>query len=152
MITATTEQRHVPDQTPRRQDPIYAALKKLGVKKLRVAYSGSGDSGCIDEIKASDKAGQCVELPQTFVPYTFTHTTYNFQSGSCETAATETKNLPLPEAVEQWSYDLLEEHFAGWENNEGSSGAIAFDIDTRTGELQHEEYFFESNSCCRSFQ
>ena len=140
-----------PVDESRRQDPIYHALRDLGVHTLRVRYSGSGDSGSVDEIEACDQQGQPVELPHTPVPYTFTHTTYDFKTGAYATEATETRDLPLSEAVEQWCYDLLQEHFPGWMNNEGADGTIVIDPAKREGHFEHQIYFTQSDFERRSF-
>jgi hypothetical protein len=136
---------------PRRQDPIYRALRELGVHELRVTYSGSGDSGCIDNVEVHDQTGKPVELPPTPVPYTFTHTTYDFRAGNYATEVTETKELPLSEAVEQWCYDLLEEHYPGWENNDGADGVIVIDPAKREGRIDHQIFFMHSDLEHRSF-
>jgi hypothetical protein len=137
-------------QPVRKQDPIYRTLRQLGVKELRITYSGSCDSGCINEVEALDKDGKLIPLPQTLIPYTFTHTTYDFQAARYATATTETKDLALPEAVEQWCYDLLEEHYPGWEINEGSSGAIIIDPEKCEGHIDH--IYLVEQPGYRSFQ
>ena len=138
-------------EEPRRQDPIYDALRVVGVHTLRVRYSGSGDSGSIDEVEALDRDGHLIKLPHTPVPYTFTHTTYDFKTGSYETETTDTNELPLSEAVEQWCYDLLEEHFPGWENDGGADGTIIIDPSQVAGHIEHTSYFTKSYSERRSF-
>lgn len=134
-----------------RQDPIYRALRELGVHTLRVSYSGTDDSGCINEVEAHNQEGQPVELPPAPVHYTITHTSYNFQSGSYATEVTETKDLPLPAAVEQWCYDLLEEHYPGWEINDGADGVIVIDPSQREGRIDHRTFYVESDLEHRSF-
>ena len=140
-----------PIEECRRQDPIYNALRELGVHELRVRYSGSGDSGSVNEVEAFDRDAQPIKLTPTPVPYTFTHTSYDFQTGNYETGVTETKELPLSEAVEQWCYDLLEEHYPGWENNDGADGTIIIDPAKREGQIEHQIYFTQSDFERRSF-
>jgi hypothetical protein len=134
----------------RKQDPIYRALRELGIKTVRLTYSGSCDSGCINEVEALNNDDKLVVLPQTLTPYTFTHTTYDFQAGGYSTTTSETKELPLSEAVEQWCYDLLEEHHPGWEINEGSSGEMIIDPIERQGNIGHT--FLVPDYVRRSFQ
>ncbi|MGB0083989.1 MAG: DUF6878 family protein [Rhodomicrobiaceae bacterium] len=140
-----------PVEECRRQDPIYRTLRELGVHELRVRYSGSGDSGSINEVEARNKQGQPVELLSTPVPYTFIHTSYNFQTGNYDTEVTETKELPLSEAVEQWCYDLLEEHYPGWENDDGADGVIVIDPEKQEGRIDHQIFFMQSDFERRSF-
>lgn len=139
-----------PFEEPRPQDPIYRALRELGIHTLRISYSGSNDSGSINEVEAHDQKGRPVDLPPTPVSYTLTHATYDFQTGTYAAEKTQTKDLPLSEAVEQWCYDLLEEHYPGWEIDEGSDGIIVIDPAKRKGNIDHIQYFCESNY--RSFQ
>ena len=135
----------------RRQDPIYRALRELGVHELRVSYSGSGDSGSINMVEVRNQEGQPVELPPTAVPYTFTHTSYDVQTGSNATQTKETKELPLAEAVEQWCYDLLEEHYPGWENDDGADGVIVIDPEKQEGRIDHQIFFMQSDFERQSF-
>ena len=51
------------------------------------------------------------------------------------------RTVPIREAIENWCYDLLEQHFPGWEINEGSDGTIAIDVVKKTATLQHYEHF-----------
>jgi hypothetical protein len=122
---------------PRRQDPIYQALHELGVHKLLVNYSGSGDDGCIDDIEARDKNDEVISFPDTTVPVTLANTDCDFTTGKYSTTNKSVQPMQLKEAVEQWCYDLLEEHYPGWEINEGSSGMIVIDPENRAGRIDH---------------
>jgi hypothetical protein len=135
---------------PRRQGPIYRALAELKICKLHVSYSGSGDSGCISDITAFNEDNNPISLPDLSVPVTLTHTDFDFSTGQYSTSAKSVKTMGLPEAVEHWCYDLLEEHFPGWEINDGSDGTIVIDPQTRSGEIEH--HYLERAGDCRSFQ
>jgi hypothetical protein len=135
---------------PSRQDPIYQALSNLGVHKLFVTYSGSGDSGCIDEIEAYDKDAKLVPLPGTPVSVTLMHSDWDFETGKYSTTIKSIAEMPLKDAVDQWCYDLLEEHFPGWEINEGSSGTITINPEGREGEIEHT--YLIPDYAHRSFQ
>lgn len=50
--------------------------------------------------------------------------------------AFETGEL-VPADIEDWCYRQLEDHFGGWEINEGSDGTFYFDLDKNTIELSH---------------
>ncbi len=135
--TSTPPAADEPFVEPRRQDPIYQALKDLGVHEVRVTYSGSGDSGCIDEVEARNKKGKPIPLPATPVPIVLSHSDWDSATGQYSTSNKSNETMPLKEAVEQWCYDLLEEHFPGWEINEGSSGTIIIDPAGRQGRIDH---------------
>jgi hypothetical protein len=144
------QQMDEPFAGPRRQDAIYLALAELGICKLHVSYSGSGDSGCISDVSAFDKESNPIALPETSVPVTLTHTNFDFKTGEYSTTVNSVETLKLTEAVEQWCYDLLEEHYPGWEINDGSDGTIIIDPHKRCGEIEH--HYLERVDGYRSFQ
>ncbi len=115
---------------------LYAALAKLGVRTLRAEYSGYGDSGCIEHIRAFNRRECEVKLPGTLVPLPLVTTIFDSATRSYR-QQTEERKLPLNEAVEQWCYDVLEDRVPGWEIDDGSSGVITIDIKTRSGRLSH---------------
>jgi hypothetical protein len=45
----------------------------------------------------------------------------------------------VPNDIENWCYNKLEENFGGWETNEGSSGYFYFDFDNKELTLQHTD-------------
>lgn len=52
-------------------------------------------------------------------------------------------NDEVPPGIENWCYNQLEEHFGGWEINEGSDGEFIFDFNNSTVELNltyNEQY------------
>lgn len=48
-------------------------------------------------------------------------------------------NLAVPESVENWCYETLENNFGGWEINEGSSGNFVFNLEEQTVTLNYYE-------------
>lgn len=135
------EEPETPDNTSEPADAqqhaqLYAVLSKLGVRTLRAEYSGYGDSGCIEHIKAFNRRECEVKLPGTPVPLPLLTTTFDSATRSYR-QRTEERTLPLNEAVEQWFYDVLEERFPGWELDDGSNGVITIDVNTRSGRLSH---------------
>lgn len=136
-----SEEPATPDNTSEPDDEqqhaqLYTALAELGVRTLRAEYSGSGDSGCIEHIRAFNRRECEVKLPGTPVLMPLVTTTFDSATRSYR-QRTEERLLPLNEAVEQWCYDVLEERFPGWELDDGSSGVITIDIKTRSGRLSH---------------
>jgi len=77
---------------------------------VRIEYSGSGDEGYIEAVYPVPDPGGTVE---------FSH--------------------ELTRELEDWAYDLLEEHYAGWEINEGSHGDITLFVKERKVLLHHGE-------------
>jgi hypothetical protein len=52
----------------------------------------------------------------------------------------------VPAAIEDWCYNELEDHFGGWEINEGSDGEFVFDFNNMTITLNHTYNIDETTS------
>jgi hypothetical protein len=52
----------------------------------------------------------------------------------------------VPAAIEDWCYNELEDHFGGWEINEGSDGEFIFDFNNMTVTLNHSYNIEETTS------
>jgi hypothetical protein len=50
------------------------------------------------------------------------------------------------EAIEELCWTLLETEHVGWVNNDGGEGNFTLDVDTEHIELQHTQFYTESNS------
>ena len=57
-------------------------------------------------------------------------------SGYIESSFNETSDA-VPDSIENWCYKELEDHFGGWEINEGSDGRFIFDFNNSTVNLDH---------------
>ena len=91
---------------------IIPRLKKWGVAKIVVDYSGCGDSGGIDGISYFDAAGQPVNM-----------------------ALVQTASDPdIGDVV----YEFLP---AGFENNEGGQGTLTLDAEAGTVKIAHSENY-----------
>jgi hypothetical protein len=53
--------------------------------------------------------------------------------------ATFEEGPAVPNDIENWCYNKLEQNFGGWEINEGSSGYFNFDFDNKELTLQHTD-------------
>ena len=52
----------------------------------------------------------------------------------------------VPSTIEDWCYNELEDHFGGWEINEGSDGEFVFDFNNMTITLNHSYNIEETTS------
>ena len=52
----------------------------------------------------------------------------------------------VPATIEDWCYNELEDHFGGWEINEGSDGEFVFDFNNMTITLNHTYNIDETTS------
>ncbi len=113
---------------------ILAALRAAGVKECTINYSGSGDSGQVDEPDFG--AGVVVddvkiEQRNIVVDYAMSGTTYALA------------HIGLREAIENLCYAKLAEKHGGWEINDGSQGSFVIDVEEGTIEWHHETNFLE---------
>lgn len=83
----------------------------LGIKKIHIQFSGSGDSGAIDSIDY----------------YLENDTAFN--NDDCEVDA-------FRKELEDYCYTKILDHVEDWYNNEGGHGTLV--IDTKTGEYNVE--------------
>ena len=124
----------------------YAALAALGIARIDVTYDGCGDSGCIDTVTAYGAAGQIIEmLPETNVTIRVRDTEWNEEAQSYQTRFAE-RRVSVRDAVVHWCYELLEDHFPGWEIDGGADGTITIDVKKRRGQLEHEARYTEVTS------
>lgn len=104
---------------PEKVENFKNKLKEIGLKSFEVQYSGSGDSGEIEEINYEPNFLQCdIDVG--------TWRRWNIEK--MEHEETEDKK-PLKDYIEDFCYDLLEVNHGGWEINEGQSGNIQWDND-----------------------
>jgi hypothetical protein len=116
----------------------YAALAALGIARVEITYDGCSDSGCIEAVSAYDLTGQAIEqLPEAPVNIRVRDTVWNETTQEYQQRFIE-KSVPVRDAIEHWCYELLEDHFPGWEIDDGSCGTISIDVKKRRGQLEHE--------------
>ncbi len=115
---------------------LLAKLAALGVAYVHVEYDGSGDSGCIGRVELCDAAHKEIEPLDEKFDVTLFRSVWRTAANAYQLEP-EVRTLSADEAVHEWCYDLLEQHFAGWENDDGAYGAIEFDVAKETIELTH---------------
>lgn len=112
---------------PANKAALFEPLAVVGIVSVVVIFDGYGDSGQIESIDARDAHGD-VALPEGEI---------ELASPTFDGAAVERRTLTVHDAIEQLAYDLLEELYAGWENNDGAYGEFAFDVAERTITLDY---------------
>ena len=132
-----------PSQTTKAQ--LYAKLAKLGITSVLIRYDGCGDSGCIESIKALGADNLEVKLLERAVTIDIVESKFDSKTRRFISVNTR-RNVPVREAIENWCYDLLGEHFPGWEINEGSDGTIELNVIKKTATLEHDENVMRTNS------
>tara|TARA_R100001086_G_C11779241_1_gene243157 strand:+ start:290 stop:742 length:453 start_codon:yes stop_codon:yes gene_type:complete len=114
------------DNFPIKAENFKKKLKELKVKSFEVQYSGSGDSGEINEISYEPK-----KLNASIDVGTWTR----WNNTTFEREET-TDHKSLHDYIEDFCYDLLADNHGGWEINEGQSGNI--DWNSKDNTIRHE--------------
>lgn len=96
-------------------------LKMLGVAKVAISFSGSGDSGEIEYIELFNANENDIPMPTDMVAWT--KQTYGEQKA-------EQKQVKLRDALNDIGYRVLDETGMDWYNNEGGQGVVYLNIDS----------------------
>lgn len=103
------------------RDRLLNYLDALGIKRLTVQYSGSGDSGQTDDISTEPEKRNLL-LDELF----------------------EDTEKSLKEILDEFTWQAIEEHEGGFYNNEGGYGEVVFDTKNRTVTMEHNNYVQET--------
>jgi hypothetical protein len=99
---------------------ILETLAAAGVVKIVIEYSGSGDSGAIDEVNFFDQAEMEIDSEA---------------AGLVE----EDNNF-----IEDQVYTILED-YSDWYNNDGGQGTLTVDVSTGKFDCHHGSNYTETN-------
>jgi hypothetical protein len=103
---------------------IIEALKLSSIARVTIQFDGAGDSGGIESITCE---GATDAIPNIRLNEWATG-----QNGTLVSAETT-----LPNAIENFAYELLAHTHEGWENDDGAYGEIVIDVVTGTVEHEH---------------
>lgn len=121
---------------------VLEKLRALNVTSLEVRYSGSGDSGQLDEVTFAPE--QPATMPTVSVKER-DYVRYD-EAARCWETAEKLVERPLEDAVESLCWDAIEAHCSGFENNDGGDGTWVLDVATGKYTLDHTNYYTESYS------
>ena len=96
---------------------VILELKDLGVDKVEVNYSGSGDSGDIDDVTYYNKAGEVVKI--------------------------EGEHEEVHNKLQDYAFILLDK-IEDWWNNEGGHGILSMFISQNTYSIENHIYITET--------
>ena len=96
---------------------VILTLKDLGVDKVTIQYSGSGDSGDIDNVTYYNKAGEVVEI--------------------------EGEYEDVHNKLQDYAHILLND-IEDWWNNDGGHGILNMFISLNTYSIENHIYFTET--------
>ena len=112
---------------------LFGALSDAGIATVTVHFDGYGDSGQIEEIEA-EAAGTTVALPERRI---------EIASPLPDGSGVQWTPLTVREAIEELSYDCLDQIHGSWGNNDGAFGDFTFDVASRAITLEYNERFTE---------
>jgi len=117
-------------------ESILIGLVNAGIKKVRVYYEGSGDSGCIDSIQSTTDSNITFEDLE------------DWQVGD----DLQKLNSSLYSLVDDFCSEQLLNDIEDWWNDDGGWGTIHIDVEVGTYSIQNnvrvvheEEYTHEGN-------
>ncbi|HTM82179.1 DUF6878 family protein [Asticcacaulis sp.] len=114
---------------------LFDALATAGITTVTVEFNGYGDEGQIESIKYDVDGNETTPLIQDLA----------FIRQSSLTEAPSSEPISVDDAVEELLYDLLSQHYCGWQDSEGSYGEFTFDITARTVDLDIALRFVDAN-------
>ena len=124
---------------------ILTSLATHTCSSVVVNYSGSGDSGLVEDIRPATQGTDDL----TFL-LEKSHVTVIKQEAQLVDGKWAdrdiSKSVTLYQALEDFAYDWLEANQPGWELNEGSDGYITFDLIRNKVTINHSSYFMESET------
>lgn len=114
---------------------LCGVLGPLGIASITIAYDGYGDEGQIESIDLRDSTNGQQPMPD----------------GDCRSWNVPWKGDPteltgtIASALEDFGYEMLALHHAGWENGEGAYGELVVDVPARHAEMQHSTRYIETD-------
>lgn len=110
-------------------------LGPLGITTVTIAYDGYGDEGQIETIDLRDADNVEQPMPEGECA------SWSVPWKGDATAITGT----IASAIEDFGYEMLALHHAGWENGEGAYGELVIDVPEKHAEMQHSTRFIETD-------
>jgi len=125
----------------RNKATVIEALIAVSITRVVLTFDGAGDSGQIESVTAF-RGDAKAEIPSTVI--SFEEVTWG-RSVSCAS-----RDIPLPNAVEDLCYGYLSQMYGGWENNDGAFGEFLIDVANRNIEFEfngrYTEYSTETHT------
>lgn len=121
--------------SPEHRKLLLTTLRMMNVKKLVVTFSGSGDSGSIDEPVAYDAAGEQIDLSETDILWPHNKGVFNDKTLAWDTVVRQAQQR-LPKILKDLTNDALDEQHIDWYNNEGGQGEFTIDFHQDPPEIE----------------
>lgn len=112
---------------------LLATLRMLGAASALVEFSGSGDSGSIQDVVLHDSNGNAIDISQQMLlwPVETQH-----MQGNTWVKSVNKQLLPLEKILERITYEALEDCQLDWYNNDGGQGVFEINLTTSPPEIR----------------
>ena len=100
-------------------------LRTLGIQKVVVEFSGSGDSGSIEDVCCTDSQDKEIEIKTEEMEWEEQSSRHDGKEWIRETKPVIKK---LVDILEQVTCDALEDQGLDWYNNDGGQGNLTIDF------------------------
>ena len=111
---------------------VFAALKQIRVKHVVLEFDGCADNGQIEAWDIEHEDGDDIGHPDLLPKVLVERLTVRWDQ-----TQSDRSQVMLASAMEDLCYDLLDENYWGWGNNDGSYGTFVFDVEGGTLTLEH---------------
>jgi len=119
---------------------ILPTLQELGVTEVEVYFDGGGDSGCIEDVTFLPGEVQTGRVSVEIVRRINKLVDNKFVQSE------ERQRVSLVDAIENITYDYLEESGTNWVDNEGGFGYLNIDVAAATVRLSVDYRYMESRT------
>ena len=118
---------------------IFDALKEKGIAKVKICFSGGGDSGQIDDVKLIDATGKNVVTrftrrwdfkSKTWLPASESFPEMSYIAADFKGDFVYQATSDIVEAIEDIGYDLIEWCGVNFYYNDGGYGEVEIEVET----------------------
>ncbi|MCB1651160.1 MAG: PcfJ domain-containing protein [Alphaproteobacteria bacterium] len=120
---------------------ILPVLRAQGIENVTISFEGYGDSGSIEDISYAPCTNENIKE----IPVEHLCTASHFDDGQWLKTVTPQQST-LNEAIDELTYDYLEETGVDWYNNDGGYGELVIDVNAGTVALEVNVRYTESTT------
>ena len=110
------------------RDRLLALLRAAGITSVRISYSGSGDSGNIEDVECFNAAGDSVATPPVSILWAQKSSVWNSKKMRWEPPSDDSVETSIEDVLRDICDKALEDSGLDWYNNEGGQGHLQMDF------------------------
>ncbi|MCQ0031440.1 DUF6878 family protein [Burkholderia glumae] len=119
---------------------LLAALATAGVRECVVSYEGFGDSGNVVDVRLTSAD----DAPMSALGNIDLAVQDSRYVDGAWTARVRSQTMPFSDAFSHFAHVAVYRHHPGFENNDGGSGEVYFEVDSMRVWIEHRDYYTES--------